>query len=94
MPLPTITERTVSMLFEHFAAPGSWGKFLEEGKVALRKDDPVLVKFIESQVAKFPPEQHDALFEIFVATVAVLKYQADLDDLTNRPLLFNLVRKF
>jgi hypothetical protein len=57
-----------------------WGIHLSEVRENLMRDNPNLVKFIESQVGKYPRELHNAMFEIVMGTIAVLRLQGMLDE--------------
>ena len=76
--LPVVTQDTILGLFQS-AETGSqrWGERLEEVKARLVKEQPALAEFLESQVGKFPPEIHDALFEIGVGIYSVLEQEAN-----------------
>jgi hypothetical protein len=44
------------------------------------RSNPNLVKFIESQVGKYPHDLHNAMFEVVMGTIAVLRLQELLDE--------------
>jgi hypothetical protein len=46
----------------------------------LLRDNPNLVKFIESQVGKYPREWHNAIFEVVTGTIAVIRLQGMVDE--------------
>lgn len=58
------------------------GERLEEVKMRLIKEQPVLVEFLESQVGKFPSEIHDALFEIGIGVYSLLEQEANSNRLS------------
>lgn len=82
--LPVIKPGTTTTINEQFSAPGSWGEHLEEVKQRLLRENPHLVEFINSQVSKFPPEMHNPMFEVFVASIAVLEHQAEANKLDSQ----------
>jgi hypothetical protein len=43
------------------------------------QENPHLVKFIESQVSKFPSNMHTPIFEVVIGTLTVLEHQALAD---------------
>lgn len=76
--LPVVTQDTIRGLFQSDETGSQrWGERLEEVKARLVKEQPALVKFLESQVGKFPPEIHDVLFEIGVGVYSVLEQEAN-----------------
>jgi hypothetical protein len=85
--LPIVSQDTVSSIWQHYTTVESWGEHLEEVKARLVKENPNLVKFIESQVSKYPPTLHNSMFEVVVSTVAVLESQAEANKLSSQ---FNL----
>lgn len=76
--MPRVSETTVRSIFQaHTKGSEKWGEHLEEVKARLIKEQPALVEFLESQVNKYPPEMHIPIFEVVVATYAVLEQQAN-----------------
>jgi hypothetical protein len=41
--------------------------------------NPHLVKFIESQIGKYPQSLHTAMFEIVIGTLSVMEHQSLVD---------------
>ncbi len=75
--LPVVTEDTVNITFRsHEKGSEKWGDRLERTKRQMVQEQPHLVKFIESQVGKYPKGLHNALFEIAVGTYALLEQQS------------------
>jgi hypothetical protein len=58
----------------------SVGIHLTELREDLLQDNPILVKFIESQVGKYPREIHNAMFEVVMGTIATLRLQGKVDE--------------
>lgn len=82
--MPKVTETTVQTIVDsHTNGFEQWGQHLEDVKSMMIEEQPSLKKFLESQVGKYPPEMHDALFEIAVATYAVLEQQANSNKLSS-----------
>lgn len=82
--MPKITEETVKTIFDsHTKGTENWGQHLEDVKTRLIEEQPNLTKFIEGQVGKYPPELHQALFEIAMATYAVLEQQANSNQMSS-----------
>jgi hypothetical protein len=77
--LPVVSNKTFDAIF-HVYAGKKWGQHLEQVKDRLIEENPYLIKFIESQIGKFPPELHNVMFEIAIGTVAVL----ELQDMVNK----------
>ena len=76
--LPVVTQDTIRGLIQSDQmVEQRWGKRLEEVKARLIREQPALVEFLESQVGKFPPEIHNALFEIGVDVYSVLEQEAN-----------------
>lgn len=77
--LPVISEDTIRTIRSQFTSGGEgkrWGDQLEEVKSRLIRENPNLVKFVESQVSKYPKKLHEPMFEVIVGAVAVLEHQA------------------
>ncbi len=82
--MPKVTEKTVNTIFEgHTKGLEKWGPYLERVKARLIEEQPNLTKFLEGQVGKYPEELHNALFEIAVATYAVLEQQANSNKMSS-----------
>lgn len=82
--MPKVTEETVKTIFDsHTKGTENWGQHLENVKARLIEEQPNLTKFIESQVGKYPPELHQALFEIAMATYGVLEQQANSNQMSS-----------
>lgn len=82
--LPIVSKETVDTVFRSDAGGSEkWGEKLERTKKRLAQEQPHLVKFIESQVGKYPEDLHNAMFEIAVGTYAVLEQQAGADQLSS-----------
>ena len=77
--MPWVSNKTIDALYQVYAG-GKWGKHLTELQGILLRDNPNLVKFIESQVGKYPRELHNAMFEVVIGTLAVLRLQGLLDE--------------
>ncbi len=76
--MPKVTEETVKTIFDsHTKGTENWGQHLENVKARVIEEQPSLAKLIENQVGKYPSELHQALFEIAMATYAVLEHQAN-----------------
>jgi hypothetical protein len=75
--LPAVTESALSSLKELYSA--KWGDHLEKVKRRMIIENPHLVKFIESQVGKYPVKQHNAMFEVILGTIAALEHQATIN---------------
>lgn len=82
--LPIISEDTSESLWATYTGQESWGQHLKAVKTRLLLENPHLVRFIESQVGKYPPQLHQAMFEIFVATIAILEHQAMSNHLSSK----------
>jgi hypothetical protein len=77
--LPIVSNKTLDALHQVYAGK-KWGIHLSELKENLIRDNPNLVKFIESQVGKYPRELHNAMFEVVMGTIAILRLQGLLDE--------------
>jgi hypothetical protein len=77
--LPVVSKKTLDAL-HHVYAGKKWGVHLTELREDLLRDNPNLVKFIESQVGKYPRELHNAMFEIVIGTIAILRLQGMVDE--------------
>lgn len=76
--MPVVTDETLRTVNEAFTkGTERWGEHLERIKVRIIEEQPNLTKFVEGQVGKYPQEVHNQLFEIFVATYAILEQQAN-----------------
>jgi hypothetical protein len=76
--LPVVSAKTVDAIFQVYAGK-KWGKHLSELRDRLLQENPELVKFIENQVGKYPPESHNAMFEVIMGVISVLDHQAMVD---------------
>jgi UDP-galactopyranose mutase len=77
--IPIVSNQTINAMYQVYAGK-KWGIHLSEVRENLMRDNPNLVKFIESQVGKYPRELHNAMFEIVMGTIAVLRLQGMLDE--------------
>jgi hypothetical protein len=77
--LPVVSNKTVDALYQVYTGE-KWGNHLNELRKVLIRDNPNLVKFIESQVSKYPRELHNAMFEVVMGTIAIIRLQGLLDE--------------
>jgi hypothetical protein len=56
-----------------------WGKHLSVFRDRLIQENPQLVKFIESQISKYPQSLHTAMFEVVIGTLSILENQSLVD---------------
>jgi hypothetical protein len=77
--LPVVSAKTVDAIFQVYAGK-KWGKHLSDLRDRLLQENPELVKFIEGQVGKYPPESHNAMFEVIMGVISVLDHQAMVDN--------------
>ncbi len=77
--LPVVSNKTIDALYQVYAGK-KWGIHLTELREILLQDNPNLVRFIENQVGKYPPEFHNAMFEVVIGTIAVLRLQGMVDE--------------
>ena len=77
--LPIVSNQTIDAIYQIYTGK-KWGKHLNEVRKHLLLSNPNLVKFIENQVGKYPPAVHDAMFEVVIGTLAVLRLQGLLDE--------------
>jgi hypothetical protein len=77
--LPVVSNKTIDALYQVYAGK-KWGIHLTELREILLRDNPNLAKFIERQVGKYPPEFHNAMFEVVIGTIAVLRLQGVMDE--------------
>jgi hypothetical protein len=77
--LPVVSNKTIDALYQVYTGE-KWGTHLNELRESLLQDNPNLVRFIENQVGKYPRELHNAMFEVVMGTIAVLRLQAMVDD--------------
>lgn len=82
--LPIVEPNTIKALWQNYTTRESWGTHLEDVKQRLLDENPALVKFLESQVGKFPERLHVSMFEIAIGTVAVLESQAEANKLAEQ----------
>jgi hypothetical protein len=73
--LPIVTGNTIDAI-HHVYAGKKWGQHLTAVRDRLIHENPHLVKFIESQISKFPSNIHTAMFEIVTGTLTVLEHQS------------------
>ena len=76
---PEVSKKTLDAVYEVYAGK-KWGIHLSEVREILLRDNPNLVKFIERQVGKYPRELHNAMFEVVIGTIAVLRLQWMVDE--------------
>ena len=81
--LPVVSVETVEAIWGTYTGPEKWGEHLEEVKGRLIKENPNLIRFIETQVRKYPRQMHNPMFEIFVATIAIFEHQAEANRLSS-----------
>ena len=77
--ISVVSKQTIDALYQVYAGE-KWGTHLSEVRENLVRDNPHLVKFIETQVGKYPRELHDAMFEVILGTIAVIRLQGLLDE--------------
>jgi hypothetical protein len=77
--LPVVSNKTIDALYQVYAGK-KWGIHLTELREILLRDNPNLAKFIERQVGKYPLEFHNAMFEVVIGTIAVLRLQGMVDE--------------
>ncbi len=82
--LPVVTQATIDSIWQHYTTVRSWDSHLEEVKTRLIIENPELVKFIESQVSKYPSVIHNSMFEVIVAAIAILEHQAEANKLASK----------
>jgi len=76
--IPVVSNQTIDVLYQVYAGE-KWGTHLTEVRENLLRDNLNLVKFIESQVGKYPRELHTPMF-VVIGTIAVLQLQGMLDE--------------
>ena len=81
--IPKVSKKTVDALYQVYAGE-KWGKHLSELRNNLIRDNPHLVKFIERQVGKYPRELHNAMFEVVMGTIGVIRLQSLLDEKSSK----------
>jgi hypothetical protein len=81
--LPIVSGNTIDGI-HHVYAGKKWGTHLTEFRDRLMQENPHLVKFIESQVSKYPRSLHTAMFEVVIGTLTVLEHQALVDGRNSR----------
>lgn len=83
--LPIVTEVTLMNIIESDRkGSDDWGKKVQRTGQQLLADNPQLVKFIDSQLAKYPEIIHDQIADVLLAVIAVLEQQASADELSNK----------
>ena len=55
------------------------GEHLSVFRDRLIQENPHLVKFIESQIGKYPQSIHTAMFEVVIGTLTVMEHQFLVD---------------
>ena len=56
----------------------AYGDFLEDTKRRLIAENPVLVKFMEEQVGKYPLQFHKPIFEVICGVYALMETQSEI----------------
>lgn len=79
--LPVVTATTIEAITQNYTYTERWGDHLQGVKARLIEENPHLGRFIESQVGKYPTQLHLPLFEVVIATIAVLEHQASANKL-------------
>ena len=82
--LPVVSAESVVAIYDTYTKHENWGNHLEEVKKRIVQENPALVSFIEMTVGKYPPSMHNSLFEVFVATIAILEHQAEANKMENQ----------
>jgi len=92
--LPVVTEGLLDSLFDRYTNKISnrrgaltYGDVLSDSRQRITKENPVLRKFMESQVGKYSPDMHNAMFEVLVGMYAILELQSEINlhDKEERP---------
>jgi hypothetical protein len=76
--LPIVSGKTIDAI-HHVYAGKKWGNHLTAVRDRLVQENPQLVKFIESQIGKYPRSLHTAMFEVVIGILSVLEHQALVD---------------
>jgi hypothetical protein len=76
--LPIVSHTTIDGI-HHVYAGKKWGTHLTEFRDRLIQENPHLVRFIESQISKYPRSIHTAMFEVVIGTLTVLEHQIFVD---------------
>jgi len=77
--LPVVSAKTLDAIFQVYAGK-KWSSNLEKVRERLISENPHLVRFIESQVGKYPRELHNPIFEVVIGVLSVLEHQAMVDN--------------
>jgi hypothetical protein len=77
--IPVVSNQIIDAVY-HVYTGKKWETHLSELKETLIQDNPNLVKFIESQVGKYPRELHNSIFEVVMRAIAVLRLQGLLNE--------------
>jgi hypothetical protein len=81
--LPIVSDNIIDAIHDVYAGK-RWGEQLTAARDRLIQENPHLVKFIESQISKYPRSVHPALFEVVIGTLTVLEHQALVDAKVSR----------
>ena len=85
--IPIVAPTTVDALRAQYAnncGDGqTWGDRLTQMQKSLTAN-PELMRFVESQVGKYPSEVHVPMFEVVCATLVVLESQMQVDSMTKQ----------
>ena len=76
--LPIVSSKTVDAI-HHVYSGKRWGEHLSVFRDRLIQENPHLVKFIESQIGKYPRSLHTAMFEVVIGTLSVMEHQSLVD---------------
>ena len=76
--LPIVSSKTVDAI-HHVYSGKKWGEHLSVFRDRLIQENPHLVKFIESQIGKYPQSIHTAMFEVVIGTLSVMEHQFLVD---------------
>jgi hypothetical protein len=77
--IPVVSTQTIDALYQVYTGK-KWGIHLTEVRENLIRVNPNLVRFIESQVGKYPRELHHSMFKVVIGTIAVLRLQGMVDE--------------
>jgi hypothetical protein len=76
--LPIVSSKTVDAI-HHVYSGKRWGEYLSVFRDQLIQENPHLVKFIESQIGKYPQSIHTVMFEVVIGTLSVIEHQSLVD---------------
>ena len=84
--MPVVSQFTLDSILGRYAGRknsegADWGSYLTEVQRRIIEEDPVLTKFLEMQVGKFPRELHNSMFELLLGLYAVLETQTEINKL-------------